>query len=133
MDLLCHEEGSMSSVQKTILDKNLINDERVLDKLLRLEDHYIPRCDYFKILQKEIKPFMRKLVVTWMFEVCRSIFVLVLYCLFFFFFQWDIVVMKTGYTWYAYMMNFCLLKCQKSLHCRICPLILERILQLLCN
>lgn len=70
MDLLCHEEGSSPSVQKTYMDMNLIKDGRVLDKLLQLEDHYIPRCDYFKILQKEIKPFMRKLVVTWMFEVC---------------------------------------------------------------
>jgi len=47
----------------------LIKDARVLDRLLKLEDHYTPRCDYFKIVQKEIKPFMRNLVVHWMFEV----------------------------------------------------------------
>jgi len=71
MELLCNE-GCTLTYQKTYLDTNLINDERVLERLLKLEDHYIPRCDYFKILQKEIKPYMRKLVVTWMFEVCEE-------------------------------------------------------------
>ncbi|XP_066916799.1 G1/S-specific cyclin-D2-like [Clytia hemisphaerica] len=72
MDLMCNEGSASSSVQRTYLDKNLIKDGRVLDRLLKIEDHYIPRCDYFKIVQKEIKPFMRKLVVTWMFEVCEE-------------------------------------------------------------
>jgi len=71
MELLCNE-GCTLTYQKTFLDDNLIKDERVLERLLKLEDHYIPRCDYFKILQKEIKPYMRKLVVTWMFEVCEE-------------------------------------------------------------
>jgi len=71
MELLC-DEGCTLTYQKTFLDANLIQDERVLERLLKLEDHYIPRCDYFKILQKEIKPYMRKLVVTWMFEVCEE-------------------------------------------------------------
>lgn len=71
MDLMCNE-GCTTSVQRTYLDNNLIKDERVLDRLLKLEDHYIPRCDYFKMVQEEIKPFMRKLVVTWMFEVCEE-------------------------------------------------------------
>lgn len=69
MDLMCNEGCPSSSVQRTFLDKNLIKDSRVLERLLKIEDHYIPKCDYFKIVQKEIKPFMRKLVVTWMFEV----------------------------------------------------------------
>jgi len=72
MDLLCNEGCTPSNVQKTYLDQNLIKDNRVLERLLKLEDHYIPRCDYFKIIQKEIKPFMRRLVVTWMFEVCEE-------------------------------------------------------------
>lgn len=73
MELLCNEgQGCTVTYQKSYLDKNLIKDDRVLERLLKLEDHYIPRCDYFKILQKEIKPYMRKLVVTWMFEVCEE-------------------------------------------------------------
>jgi len=71
MELLCNE-GCTATYQKTYLDKNLIKDERVLERLLKLEDHYIPQCDYFKVLQKEIMPYMRKLVVTWMFEVCEE-------------------------------------------------------------
>lgn len=71
MELMCNE-GCSTSVQKSFLDTNLISDDRVLERLLKLEDHYIPRCDYFKIVQKEIKPYMRKLVVTWMFEVCEE-------------------------------------------------------------
>lgn len=87
-DLYCHEkqeqqqQGAHSSheqdclplatTQRSVLDPNLLKDERVLEKLLALEDHYIPRCDYFKIVQQEIKPFMRRLVVTWMFEVCEE-------------------------------------------------------------
>lgn len=72
MELLCNEGCTSTSVQRSYLDSNLLNDNRVLERLLKLEDHYIPRCDYFKIVQKEIKPHMRKLVVTWMFEVCEE-------------------------------------------------------------
>ena len=58
MELLCNEgQGCTVTYQKSYLDKNLIKDDRVLERLLKLEDHYIPRCDYFKILQKEIKPY----------------------------------------------------------------------------
>lgn len=73
-ELLCNEQACFtpSTTQRSILDPNLLKDERVLERLLSLEDHYIPRCDYFKIVQQEIKPFMRRLVVTWMFEVCEE-------------------------------------------------------------
>jgi len=74
-ELLCNEAcgGSPTSTsQQSTLDPILLKDERVLERLLTLEDHYIPRCDYFKIVQQEIKPFMRRLVVTWMFEVCEE-------------------------------------------------------------
>ncbi|XP_065670588.1 G1/S-specific cyclin-D2 [Hydra vulgaris] len=72
MDLLCNESNSIANVQKSTLDKNLIDDNRVLERLLKVEDHYTPRCDYFKIVQKDIQPYMRKLVVSWMFEVCEE-------------------------------------------------------------
>ena len=69
MDLLCNESNTMPNVQKSLLDRNLIDDNRVLERLLKVEDHYTPKCDYFKIVQKDIQPYMRKLVVSWMFEV----------------------------------------------------------------
>lgn len=69
MELACNESCT-SLYQKAIHDTNLLNDERVLERMLQLEDHYVPRCDYFKVLQREITVKMRKIVVTWMFEVC---------------------------------------------------------------
>lgn len=71
MELAC-TEGYYTNTQKSYLDPNLIKDDRVLERLLKLEEHYMPGSDYFKIVQQEIKPFMRRLVVTWMFEVCEE-------------------------------------------------------------
>ena len=67
MDLVCCE-GKLV-LQRSHPDPVLLKDERVLSKLLALEDHFLPRCDYFKIVQKEIKPYMRRMVANWMFEV----------------------------------------------------------------
>ncbi len=72
MELVCCEGKIV--VQRSHPDPVLLKDDRVLNKLLQTEDHFLPRCDYFKIVQKEIKPFMRRLVSTWMFEVCIGIF-----------------------------------------------------------
>ena len=48
----------------------LSNDGRVLLNLLAAEDKYIPSADYFDShSQQEIRPFMRKMVAQWMFEV----------------------------------------------------------------
>eukprot|EP00794_Sanderia_malayensis_P012833 gene12833-14151_t len=70
MELVCCEGKVV--VQKSHLDPVLLKDARVLSRLLATEDHFLPRCDYFKIVQKEIKPFMRRLLTTWMFEVCEE-------------------------------------------------------------
>lgn len=70
--LLCNEGYSSANIQKTYLDSNLLSDKRVLERLLKLEDHYTPRCDYFKIIQKDVTSYMRRLVVQWMFEVCEE-------------------------------------------------------------
>ena len=68
-DLMCNEGYASLNIQKTFLDSNLLSDNRVLDSLMKLEEHYTPSSDYFKIIQKEITPYMRRLVVQWMFEV----------------------------------------------------------------
>lgn len=71
-DLMCNEGYASLNIQKTFLDSNLLSDNRVLDSLMKLEEHYTPSSDYFKIIQKEITPYMRRLVVQWMFEVCEE-------------------------------------------------------------
>ncbi|XP_065064173.1 G1/S-specific cyclin-D2-like [Rhopilema esculentum] len=71
MEQLVCSEGKVV-VRRSHPDPVLLRDQRVLDRLLKLEDHFLPRCDYFKIVQKEIKPFMRRMVATWMFEVCEE-------------------------------------------------------------
>lgn len=71
MELACNERY-YANTQTSYLDPNLIKDDRVLERLLKLEEHYMPGSDYFKIVQQEVKPFMRRLVVTWMFEVCEE-------------------------------------------------------------
>ena len=63
--LLCCE---VESFRRAYLDSNLLND-RVLHALLRAEDYYLPATNYFKCVQKEIAPYMRRIVSTWMLEV----------------------------------------------------------------
>ena len=68
---------------RSIADPLLIRDERVLRNVLRLDEDYegsngIRRIspgrsanpvNYFKSVQREIKPHMRKIVADWMMEV----------------------------------------------------------------
>lgn len=66
MELLCCE---MDRVRRAVPDGNLLHDERVLQNLLTIEERYLPQCSYFKCVQKDIQPFMRRMVATWMLEV----------------------------------------------------------------
>ena len=50
-------------------DLNLLRDGRVLHNLLDLEDKYMPSPSYFRNVQKDIEPWMRNRVATWMLEV----------------------------------------------------------------
>jgi len=55
------------------IDPYLLHDDRVLQNLLRNEERYLPsNPDYFTFIQIEIKPHMRKSVVSWMFDVCND-------------------------------------------------------------
>ncbi|XP_059843468.1 G1/S-specific cyclin-D2a isoform X1 [Hypanus sabinus] len=69
MELLCCE---VDSVRRALPDPHLLNDERVLHNLLVLEERYQPAGSYFKCVQQDIKPFMRRMVATWMLEVCEE-------------------------------------------------------------
>ncbi|XP_030271368.1 G1/S-specific cyclin-D1 [Sparus aurata] len=66
--LLCCE---VDSIRRANQDVNLLND-RVLHTMLKAEENYLPSPNYFKCVQKEIVPTMRKIVATWMLEVCEE-------------------------------------------------------------
>ncbi|KAJ9601044.1 hypothetical protein L9F63_000779, partial [Diploptera punctata] len=53
-------------------DRVIFEDMRVLHNLLDLENMYLPQCNYFETVQEDIQPFMRKVVTTWMLEVCEE-------------------------------------------------------------
>ncbi|XP_078276618.1 G1/S-specific cyclin-D3 isoform X1 [Rhinoraja longicauda] len=70
MELLCMEAAP--KIQRAFPDPTLLSDHRVLQNLLLTEDRYIPRISYFQCVQKEIEPYMRKMVSFWMLEVCEE-------------------------------------------------------------
>lgn len=59
---------------KAVRDPTLLRDDRVLQNLLRLEDKSLPAApDYFKFVQQDIVPSMRKIVADWMLEVAQEL------------------------------------------------------------
>lgn len=64
----------LPSFQRARTDSQLLQDPRVLANLLSLEEHYMLRggSPYFQCVQKEIKPYMRKMVAFWMLQVCEE-------------------------------------------------------------
>ncbi|KAG8535754.1 hypothetical protein GDO81_027850, partial [Engystomops pustulosus] len=68
MELLCCE---VDTIRRAHLDRNLLT-ERVLQTMLKAEETCCPSSNYFKCVQKEILPYMRKIVATWMLEVCEE-------------------------------------------------------------
>lgn len=71
MDLMCTEKISQDNCY-AMRDLNVLEDERVLRDLLDLEQIYVPPCDYFKEVQSDVEPFMRKIVTKWMLEVRKK-------------------------------------------------------------
>lgn len=55
-------------------DWTLIRDDRVIRNLLQLENQFLPsNQDYFRYVQKETTPAMRKIVADWMLQVCQEV------------------------------------------------------------
>lgn len=71
MDLFCCE-SNMSATIRAYDDPVLLQDDRVLHNLLLTEERYIVSSSYFKCVQRELKPYMRKVVASWMLEVCEE-------------------------------------------------------------
>ncbi|CAG9791990.1 unnamed protein product [Diatraea saccharalis] len=80
MDLSCGENiensGNRSSGRADVCvagpDRALDRDPRVLMNLMALERAHSLHTDYFQNVQIDIQPFMRKVVTTWMLEVCEE-------------------------------------------------------------
>nr|XP_032512100.1 G1/S-specific cyclin-D2-like [Danaus plexippus plexippus] len=83
MDLSCGENlqnsGHNSSSSGRTMDMCIAGPDRALDRdprllmnLLTLERVHALHTDYFQHVQIDIQPFMRKVVTTWMLEVCEE-------------------------------------------------------------
>ncbi|KAI8440239.1 hypothetical protein MSG28_001618 [Choristoneura fumiferana] len=79
MNLSCEENmqnsgNSSSGVDMCVAgaDRALDQDPRLLVNLLSLERIHSLHTDYFQHVQIDIQPFMRKVVTTWMLEVCEE-------------------------------------------------------------
>lgn len=69
MELYCLESDITVKAQR---DPNILYDNRVLQSLLTIEDSFLPQCSYFQRVQKDIQPYMRRMVAGWMHEVCGN-------------------------------------------------------------
>lgn len=71
MDLVC-KEIIYDEVDQQFAepDPTMVADVRVIQNMISLERLTIPPCNYFGSVQQDIKPNMRKIVTTWMLEVC---------------------------------------------------------------
>lgn len=77
MDLMCYEPGSD---YRAYPDPVLLNDERVLQNLLQMEERYCPSSSYFECVQTNLTPKMRTVVAEWMMEVSLKKFILTSNC-----------------------------------------------------
>ncbi|XP_064254890.1 G1/S-specific cyclin-D3 isoform X1 [Passer domesticus] len=70
MELLCVE--SAARAPRAGRDPHLLGDRRVLQNLLSLEERYSPRVSYFQCVQRDVQPYMRRMLAFWMLEVCEE-------------------------------------------------------------
>lgn len=57
--------------QQAFTDPAIVDDSRVFQSMLRMEERQACVPNYFKILQDDITPQMRNAITLWMFEVCQ--------------------------------------------------------------
>lgn len=72
--LLCLEL-ECNKPQKAFKDTKLLDDSRVLQNLLDAEERYMPPTSNF-LFQKDLRPYMRKVVADWMLEVCDFVLII---------------------------------------------------------
>ena len=67
-NLLCEELPAWDGLRRSFADPVMLSDDRVLQNLLIVEDRGLSNAKYFDF-QPEIKPFMRRILTSWMLEV----------------------------------------------------------------
>jgi cyclin D2 len=68
-----NEENHLTLTEiRSVADPVLLTDSRVLANLLTRQDLLSVSFDYFKTVQTEVKPHMRKIVSDWMLEVTEE-------------------------------------------------------------
>lgn len=70
-NLVATRTNGYNHVNTAIVDPTFLAD-RCLENLLKAEEKYTASCSYFKTVQKDITPPMRKIVAEWMMEVCEE-------------------------------------------------------------
>lgn len=60
---------SQPLVCRAYRDPVILEDNRVFQNMLDIEEFYVAATNYFATTQSEIKPHMRKIVTDWMLEV----------------------------------------------------------------
>jgi len=73
MNLQCDETCVGERVIRARRDPTLLDDSRVLENLLKLEDRYLVSTNYFDHVQEDVKPYMREMVATWMMQVPKRL------------------------------------------------------------
>lgn len=58
--------------QLAFTDPTIVDDPRVFESMLRMEERQVSVPNYFKILQDDITPSMRNAITLWMFEVGKN-------------------------------------------------------------
>lgn len=71
-ELYCAEVPACSEGPIALQDPVLLHDSRVLTNLLQLQPFTMPAQNYFKHIQSDIQPYMRKVVTRWMLDVCEE-------------------------------------------------------------
>ncbi|XP_050548795.1 G1/S-specific cyclin-D2-like [Daktulosphaira vitifoliae] len=72
MNLMCTESRAGSEDKCFAQDRTIFRDERAIKKLLETETQYVPGCDYMSRSRSNLQPFMRRVVATWMLDVCEE-------------------------------------------------------------
>jgi len=71
-NLLCEELPTWDRLRRSFADPVMLNDGRVLENLLTIEDRCLPSTKYFDF-QLEIQPYMRRILTSWMLEVIIAV------------------------------------------------------------